>query len=187
MQALTVYTGSLLETSLQQGCALAETFIGCDTVVIVDVSGSMNAQDSRGGKKRFEVACEELQTLQNGLRGRIGVIAFSGTVEFVPGGSPPFLGGGTDLTQALRFAKVADVPGIRFIVISDGHPNDPDSVLNVARQYTNRIDTVFVGREEDARARGFLERLTQISGGRSVLASQAEQLATKIETLMLEG
>jgi hypothetical protein len=40
--------GSLGQIAKQSGQSLAQTFISCDVVVIVDTSGSMGSQDSRG-------------------------------------------------------------------------------------------------------------------------------------------
>ena len=120
-----IVVGSLGAIARQENKSLAETFVSCDVICIVDTSGSMASCDSRGGLSRYDVACQELAQLQANLPGKIGVISFSSTVMFCPGGKPDYLGGGTDLAQALRFTKVADFEGMRFIIISDGDPSDP--------------------------------------------------------------
>jgi hypothetical protein len=183
--AITV--GSIADLAAKSGVSLAESFISCDAIVIIDVSGSMGAHDSRGDKSRYDVALEELTALQQNLPGRCGVIAFSDEVHFIPGGVPPFLGSGTDLAAALRFARVADVPEMRFFVISDGEPNEEQAAMAVARGYNNRIDTIYVGPERDPRGRDFLARLAQATGGQSVTADRVMELAERIETLLLKG
>jgi hypothetical protein len=177
--------GSIADVAAKSGTSLAETFINCDAVVLIDVSGSMDAPDSRDRRTRYDVALEELAALQSHLPGKIAVIAFSDSVVFVPGGQPPFMGSGTDLASALRFAKVADVPDMRFFIISDGSPDDEQAALNVAKSYSNRIDTIFVGPESYPRGREFLETLARASGGQSTTADRVQELAAKVETLLL--
>ena len=74
---------------------------------------------------------------------------------FCPTGVPWNFQGGTDMASALRFAKMADVPGIRFVLISDGEPDSPEATLKEAGRYQNRIDTIFVGPEERPAGRDF--------------------------------
>jgi hypothetical protein len=179
--------GSLAAIAKTNNVSLAETFLSAEAIIIVDVSGSMSDHDARGGKSRYEVALDELARLQAQLPGRLAVIEFSSTVRFVPSGAPSFQGGGTQLAEALRFTKVADVPGaMRFFVISDGEPGDPDEALKIARSYQNKIDTIFVGPEEDwAGGRDFLQRLAQASGGQAVTCDRLKELAPTIERLLL--
>lgn len=181
-----IVPGSLSAISARSGGSLAESFVSSDVIVICDTSGSMASKDSRGGKSRYDVACEELAKLQANMPGKIAVLAFSSDVEFCPGGVPRYFGGGTALHRALKFAKVADVPGMRFIVISDGQPDDESAALREAQQYKARIDVIYVGPENDlVRGRDFLERLAQASGGTFVTAKCAELLAEKTERLLL--
>lgn len=179
--------GSIADVAAKSGASLAETFIDCDAVVIVDVSGSMDTHDSRDSKSRYEVALEELAALQRALPGKIAVIAFSTNPIFVPGGAPPFLGGTTNLTGALQFAKVADVPtgDMRFFVISDGEPDNEHTAMDVAKGYYNRIDTIFVGSEYMFLAHNFLQQLAAASGGQSVTADRAQELARVARQLLL--
>jgi Mg-chelatase subunit ChlD len=157
-------------------------------VILVDTSGSMGAQDSRGGRSRYDVACEELKALQGSLPGKIAVLSFSGDVEFNPSGTPRFMQSTTDMTKALRFAKVADnIPGMRFILISDGEPNSPEQALATARTYKNKIDTVYVGPENQPTGQGFLVKLAKASGGQTMTADRAKELKSGIETLLLNA
>lgn len=176
--------GSLGAIAKQTGQSLAQTFISCDVVCIVDTSGSMSQRDSAGGNSRYDQACYELASLQGSMPGKIGVISFSGLTEFCPNGTPRYLGGGTDLAAALKFAKVADVPGMRFIVISDGQPDDPAAALKVAHSYAGRIDVIYVGPESHPLGRDFLAQLAKASGGQSVTAAQAKQLASSVQKLL---
>jgi hypothetical protein len=176
--------GSLGAIAAQSGQSLATTFLSCDVVVIVDTSGSMGTRDASGGQSRYDQACWELAILQGDLPGKIGVISFSDMVEFCPNGLPRNLGGGTDLGRALEFAKVADIPGaMRFIVISDGQPDDPSGALKIARKYQNRIDTIYVG-AENGHGRKFLEELAAASGGSHITAEAAKALASSVQKLL---
>lgn len=182
-----VVAGSLADIAARSNTSIAESFLSCEIVTIVDVSGSMEMRDSRGGQSRYRVALEELAKLQQSRPGKVAVIAFSDSVEFVPGGVPPMLGGGTDLAAALRFAHMADSAGMRFVVISDGYPDDDEAALREAAGYRGRIDTVYVGPESDRVGREFLQKLATANGGQAVTADCAKELAAKIETLLLHA
>lgn len=180
-----IIKGSLGDVAQQSNKSIAETFMNADCIVIVDTSGSMNTADSTNGRKRYDVACEELAKLQGSLPGKIAVLSFSDSVLFCPNGLPIYLGSGTDLAGALRFAKVADVPGaMRFIVISDGEPNAESDALKEAKAYQNRIDVIYVGPEEYPSGRAFLTKLANISGGQAVTADTAQDLAKQAQLLL---
>ena len=180
-------TGSLFDVAVRNQQSLAETFIGCDVVILVDTSGSMSATDSRDGQSRYDVACEELKALQSSLPGRIAVLSFSSDVMFCPNGVPLFLNGGTDMAKALKFAQMADVDGMRFILISDGEPDSPSEALKIAKSYRNRIDTIYVGPETRPSGREFLQTLARESGGQTITADRAKELKSGIETLLLNA
>jgi len=181
-----VVVGSIADVAKREGQSLAESFLSCDAVILVDVSGSMNATDSRGGKSRYEVALQELAELQLHMPGKLAVIAFSDTTLFAPGGQPPMLNGGTNLAGALKFARVADVPGMQFVVISDGVPDDKVQALAEAAKYKAKISTVFTGPEGDHESgRAFLAKLAGKSGGEAVTADRAQELAAKTAALLL--
>ena len=176
--------GSIAAIALQSGKSIAESFVNADCIVIVDTSGSMASHDSRGGRSRYDVACEELKNLQNSLPGKIAVLSFSTTVEFCPSGVPFDFGGGTDMSKALKFAKMADVPDMSFIVISDGEPDDPNETLTIARSFKSKISTIYVGPENQPLGRDFLNRLAQASGGQSITVDRAKELASGIRYLL---
>lgn len=188
METQAIVPGSLSAIAAREGQSLAETFLNADAVILVDTSGSMMSGDSRGGRSRYNVALEELAHLQAHMPGKLAVIAFSDSTVFAPGGQPPLLGSGTNLAGALRFAKVADVPGMRFVVISDGQPDDERAALAAASAYKAKIDTIFVGPEDDWRGgQAFLQRLAAASGGQHVTADRAVELAEKTEQLLLSA
>lgn len=179
-------TGSIGAIARQENKSIAETFLSCDVIVIVDTSGSMSANDSRDNKSRYTVACEELAQLQANLPGKIAVIAFSNEVAFCPSGIPTNYGGGTELATALQFTKVADnIPGMRFILISDGEPHNEQTAMAVARTYKNKIDVIYVGPEDRPTGRTFLQRLAMATGGQSVTSACAKELTGNIEKLLL--
>ena len=179
--------GSLGAVARQNGTSIAESFIECEAVILVDVSGSMAQNDSRDGQQRYKVACEELARLQKNMPGKIAVLSFSDATKFCAGGVPGFDMGGTDLTRALKFAKMADVTGMRFFVISDGCPDNEDSALTEARKFKNRIDTIYVGDESNRNAIDFLKRLAAASGGVHVDAARVLELSAKMELLLGAG
>lgn len=180
----TIVKGSLADIAKSTGTSLAESFLSADAIVLVDTSGSMAAQDTPGGKSRYDVACDELAALQKTLPGKIAVISFSSQTMFCPNGQPFNLEGGTDLAGALKFAKVADVDKMRFIVISDGQPDSPQNALLQARSYKNRIDVIYVGPELSAMGREFLNELARSSGGVAVTANEVAGLAHKTQLLL---
>lgn len=180
-----IVPGSLSAMAKNNNKSIAETFISCDVIIIVDTSGSMASKDSRGNRSRYDVACEELAKLQGSMPGKIGVLSFADSTMFCPGGQPYNMGGQTDLAGALQFAKVADVPGMRFVVISDGYPDSVDEALSVARGYKNQIDTIYVGPESDNSGRDFLAQLAQAHRGQAVIASRANELAAVTQKLLL--
>jgi Mg-chelatase subunit ChlD len=180
--------GSLTDIAQKSGKSLAETFINCDVVILVDTSGSMAITDSRGGNSRYDVACEELTALQGSLPGKIAVLSFSSDVMFCPSGVPIFFTGCTNMAKALQFAKIADaIEGMRFILISDGEPDFESETLTVAKSYKNKIDTIYVGPEERPTGREFLNRLSKASGGKTITADRAKELKSGIEKLLLNS
>lgn len=182
-----IITGSLGAIAQQEGKSIAESFINADCIILVDTSSSMSAHDSRGGKSRYDVACEELATLQVNLPGKLALLSFSDDVIFCPNGVPFDFGCMTDLARALKFAKMGDLSsGMRFIVISDGEPNNEEEALAVARTYKNRIDTVFVG-PDGSDGQAFLKRLAKASGGQTVTADRVKELAANVQKLLLNA
>jgi hypothetical protein len=145
----------------------------------------MEATDAPGGQSRHEAAEQELRRLQETMPGKLAVVAFSDMAEFCPAGIPRRMNSGTNLTGALRFVQAADGTGIRFVVISDGQPDDESAALDVARQFTSRIDTVYIG-PEGGTGRAFLQRLARESGGQYAKSKAPGMLAEQV-TLLLKA
>lgn len=179
-----IVAGSLGAVARQNNVSLAESFLSADVIILVDASGSMDTRDSREGRTRWAVANEELQRLQADLAGRIAVVGFSNQPEFAPGGLPTFQGAGTDLTSALQFVQPADGT-VKFIVISDGQPNDEAGCLRLARQFESEISTIYVG-PEGGYGQEFLRKLATAAGGKSTTTEGARELAQHVR-LMLAG
>lgn len=175
--------GSLAAQSEASSKPLAETFINADVIVIVDTSGSMSLTDETE-TTRYRRACKELEKVQATMPGKICVISFSGECMFCPSGIPWDYGCGTDLAKALKFAKIADVPDMRFIVISDGEPDDETAALNIARSYKNHIDTIYIGSKRDNGGQLFLEKLAKASGGIAANDFSAHQLSNTVYGLL---
>lgn len=182
-----IIPGSISSIAQQTGKSIAETFMRASCIVLMDVSGSMSGQDSRGGKSRFDAASEDLKGLQASMPGKLAVIVFADDVLFCPGGTPINLSGTTDLAKALRFTKVADIPGMKFILVSDGEPNDEGEALKVAKSYTNKIDVIYVGPETRPDGRKFLESLAKSTGGQSTTCDRAMELGTGILSMLQSG
>lgn len=179
-----IVTGSIADVAKRAGQSLAQTFVNAECVILVDTSGSMGSADSRGGRTRYDVACEELAALQGAIPGKVAVLSFSNTTMFCPDGTPFNQGGQTDLAGALQFAKVADVPGIRFIVISDGEPDNVAGALTEAAKYQNRIDVIYVGPEHSPAGREFLREVADTAGGGLVTADRAAGMAASAKRLL---
>lgn len=182
-----IVPGSISAMAQTTGKALALSMMSVDIVILVDTSGSMATCDSRGGKSRYTVACEELQKLQASNPGKILVLSFSDNTEICLGGIPRFQMGGTYVTQALKFAKQYDLPDMKFFFIGDGEPADEYQALEVAKSYTNHISTIFVGPENNPLGLNFLRQLAMATGGQHVTADRAKELASSISTLLLAG
>jgi hypothetical protein len=179
-----IIPGSMSAIAQQSGASLAETFLSVDVIIIVDTSGSMDQKDSRGGRSRYQVACDELGKLQASLPGKIAVISFSSDVQFCPAGVATYFGGGTNLAKALEFIKIADVPGMQFILISDGQPDDEQAALRIARIFDNKISVIYVGPEDQPSGRDFLQRLAAATGGKAITADRAKELAASVQYLL---
>jgi len=181
-----IVAGSISDVVQTERKSLALAFMSVETVVIVDTSGSMGACDSRGGKSRYKVACEELSKLQGAQPGKILVISFSDEVKVCLNGVPYNFMGGTIVGRALQYAKQYDLEGMNIVLISDGEPMDEHEALAIARTYTNSINTIYVGPPDELRGREFLKKLADSTGGKTVTSDRAKELSSSIQTLLLK-
>lgn len=183
MTNTSVVPGSLAAMAGQGNGSIAQTFINCDAIILIDTSGSMETIDSGFTTSRYDRACDELATLQKTLPGKIGVINFSTIAIFCPGGRPELLGAGTNLARALTFVHVADNCGISFIVISDGHPDSEREALEEAKKFKSPISCIHIGTEGGDGSR-FLRDLAAASGGKFGAHAAAQDLAIGIQRLL---
>lgn len=183
MKTAAIVNGSLAAIAAKSGASLAESFLSVDALILIDMSGSMSANDAPGGLSRYEAAERELVRLQESMPGKIGVIAFSDAAEFCPGGRPYRMGGSTDMVAALNMAYPADDTGIRLVLISDGEPNDGPGTLAAAARFKSHIDTVYIGPEYGG-GRKFLERLARASGGQAMTGKAPGLLAEQVTRLL---
>jgi hypothetical protein len=178
-----IIKGSVKDVAQKTGRTLAEAFLFVDAIVIVDTSASMEVRDvpkSELKVSRYDEACEQLRRLQAQLPGKIAVIAFSSSPVYCPNGHAQFLKGSTNLAAALRLIQPADDCDLRFIVISDGEPDNEQDCLTIAQAMKTRIDTIYVG-PPDGKGADFLRRLAAIHGGQS--STQAGEILKLGETI----
>ncbi len=181
--------GSLANIASTSGKSIAETFIDVDAVIIVDISGSMSSFDScdnHEGQTRWHVAGQELVKLQQTMPGKLAVIAFSNNSRFEPTGILPpvgVLGHGTNLAGALQFAAMLDMPGMQFVVISDGQPNNQEAAIKAAKAIKANISTVYVG-PTGGNGAAFLAKLASQSGGQNACVGAVE-LSGTVQRLLL--
>lgn len=180
--------GSIADLMNNENVSLAESFMTCECIVLFDVSGSMNNMDGYN-ESRFERGIKELKSIQAEMPGKYAIIQFADRVDFMPGGVPimGMSGSGTDLTSALKYAQIADeIPDMRFVIISDGEPRNEITAKQMAAQYKNRIDTIFIGDENDHwNGQSFLSELAQMSGGKAVTTA-AENIGKTVTLLLSE-
>jgi uncharacterized protein with von Willebrand factor type A (vWA) domain len=176
--------GSLQDAATKQGISIQEAFMQCEIVVILDQSGSMDERDTRDGRSRFEVADDELAKIQAGYPGKVALVCFSDTPEFIFSGIPNRIGRGTDMAKALRFAKIAD-GACQIVIVSDGEPDSERETLDVARTYDYPINTIYIGRDRDGQR--FLDELARATGGKRFVAPKPGELGAGVVALLTGG
>jgi uncharacterized protein with von Willebrand factor type A (vWA) domain len=182
MNTKAIVSGSIAAIANRDGMSLAESFLNCEVIVLIDQSGSMGAKDAPGGLTRFDAADEELMRLQKAHPGQVAVISFSTNVQFNPGGLPNREGMTTDMAKALDFARIADGAS-RIVLISDGEPDSESATLEAARKYRHPIHTIYIG-PEDSHGRAFLSRLASATGGRIFESAAPGLLAEGVTSIL---
>jgi hypothetical protein len=165
-----IVTGSLRDIEHASGRAISESFLSVAAIICLDISASMSERDcGQYGESRYAVAIKQLERLQHKLSGKIGIVQWNHEAKFQAGGLPDQPYGSTNVRGCLEYIKPADGTGIKLILISDGEPNVGEDGLDIARTFTSKIDTVYVGPEGGDGAR-YLRELSRLTGG--VSASQ---------------
>lgn len=180
-----VIKGSVLDIVTSEGMSVAEALLDVKIVAIVDTSGTMSIRDTDGGESRYRRACNELEKIQASNPGQVLVISFSTHAEVCMNGVPYNFDEGTKVAAGLEKAKEYDIPGIQFVLICDGHPDDPYDAMKVARMFKNPINTIFIGDETDRSARDWLLDLAKASGGQAFKDVGVKLLKENVETLLL--
>jgi hypothetical protein len=163
------------------------------TVILADLSGSMDQTVGFSGRTRRDVLAEALKNINTKYPDAL-IYAFGSTVERVyepQQGLPPTMGG-TDLAGALAHLRALTPKVTRLVVISDGQPDSIEMALTEALLLMCEIGTIYCGDETNKKAIRFLRDLAActrsglISGGAKVVSLAALKDATE-EILRLVG
>jgi hypothetical protein len=199
-------TGSLGAAVHQHGGSLARAWMNVKHVFVCDVSGSMATQDagigrrgngeSRDRRSRWDAMSEELARLQAEHPGKTAVVAFSDHTTLALGGRLPLPQSGTDMAGALAYVHgllEPDATAISVIVLSDGEPDDEVTALAKGRRLVRlgaKLQTVYVGPENESAGRAFLARLAGLSGNIPYTAYRGGAggiLSTALRPLLADG
>lgn len=133
-------------------------------IVLLDVSGSMD--EMVYGKRKIDLLRSALRSAN---LGNAECIAFSSSVyELKSLGDIPEPHGSTALEQALMCCYFKQPHTV--LVISDGHPDKPESALECAKNLECQINVLFIGDESDTEGAAFMNALANVSRrGRCVL------------------
>lgn len=176
--------GSIGSIAMRDNTSIAKAFLNATDIILVDTSGSMDIQDSTGGQKRYDVACQELRKLQKRLQGQLAIFSFSNECIFCPSGNPIYLGDETNLLEALQHVEGADGT-VNYTIISDGYPSGNESeIFALVSRMTSRVNCIFAGPVEDYQGRDFLYKLAQVGRGKSTVAANATDLGESAMKLL---
>jgi hypothetical protein len=161
----TAIEGSIQDIANKTGQTIESVFAACKAVVLLDVSGSMRENDVHAGneadgnnrmKSRIEAAGDALKEIQKLYKGYIAVVCFSDNVKLCPSGMPIFEGGGTKLHAAMEYVLPLDGSGMKFIIVTDGHPDAPSACLELKEKFTQPFEIIGIGNGAN---KEFLEKL----------------------------
>ena len=185
--------GSLQSVANKSLITVAQAFVDCDVVVLLDVLASMMTADGQNyyhtsphAETRYRKACNQLAKLQHDNPGKVCLICFDHQQTFEPSGIARHPNGSTDVAGALSYIWKADGLGLKFVLISDGEPDDDESAIAIARQFKSRIDCLFIG-PEGSSGQDFLRRLAAVTGGKfdPLNTKGINQLCDKISAKLL--
>ena len=189
-QQIQAVKGSVLDVAQKRGLQIEEALMEVDVIVMLDWSGSMGMNDAvYEGKThtRYEAARLQLEDLQGQHPGRVALVCWAETAEFVPSGNPEdtiLYGGGTHLKQALDYVKPYDGTGIAFFLITDGVFHDSWEAGPVADGFETEVTGIFVGAEGD---RGFssLMKMCARTGGKAMKAKKTGLFLEEAREILL--
>ncbi len=130
-----------------------------EAIFICDYSGSM--YDMNEGMCLFEHMNSILRKIQ-----AINILAFADFCKFtnIPLDNPVGIGSRTDMAQALSLVKTKYSSFKKFILISDGFPNNPELTLEKAKELNHPIECIYLGMP-NSDGYLFLEKLANIANG----------------------
>lgn len=158
-----IIKGSIHDVAESMAGGLPQAMSEAEVVVVVDVSGSMTSYDGEP-KARWQRAQDVLTDLQGQYSGKIVLVPFSTDVEFSFSGMLPPCNGGTNMDKALRFVRDLS-SAYQIVLVTDGEPNSREATIAEAKKLHSPLTVMYVGAENDMRAREFLNELAQVSGG----------------------
>ncbi len=139
--------------------------IGTSTVVLADVSGSM--QGPVGSTTKFCLMQAALSSIWPTLKDA-HLLAFSSDARVVnQPASLPQPDGGTALAEA--FALAATFKPAKTVLICDGHPNDKEGAFAASRRLAGFLDVLYCGPSDDTEGIEFMRRLASMRNGRVVV------------------
>jgi hypothetical protein len=180
-----IVPGSIADAAIQAGGELTKPPI---MVIMIDISSSMNEMDARYKGRvvsRYEAAKHQLIELQARYPGQIAIIAFGDEATACPGGVPPLPSGWTQLHLALKMAREADTGQMKFLIISDGLPQQQYQVEAEAELFTVPIDVILVGK--DTNGERFLGEFAAKTGGTFYTDTSTMLLTTTIAKMLTVG
>jgi len=167
--------GSMKDVAEANGITLAEAIADAEAILLVDISGSMAGEPERKAQ-------EHLTKLQSQFPGALVVLAFNHHAKIHPGGNLPNASGGTDLAKALKLLHNADGLELKFILASDGHPDNPSLAMVEAARFTDKIDCIYLS--DDQMGIDFLKRLARATGGDFYLDTKNVMLSDVVAKLL---
>jgi len=161
--SLSIVPGSITDMATRNGGHVTPPAL----CVLFDTSSSMLDMDGKLGDgtvvSRWHAGVEQLTKLQGQYPGQIVLIEFGDTAAVRPGGAPGEPRGLTRIYPALQLAKQLDTGVMRFVVISDGMPQDEHAAVDFATTFSVGIDTIAIGDANNGV--DFLQRLARETGG----------------------
>lgn len=131
------------------------------TLILADVSGSM-ADLVESGRRKIDVLQQALDAVKSETPSA-RIVAFA-TIAQACVGPLPAPEGGTALHRALQIAST--LSPLRTVVICDGQPDDAPAALTAAKEVSGVIDTIYIGRDDNQKAKAFMSELARRFGGR---------------------
>lgn len=179
-----VAKGSIKDIAAAEGKEEAEVLAEADAVILIDISSSMLDRMSDGSSKH-EHAKKNVLQLQRDFVGKLAIVQFNNFPKLCLDGIIDGASGGTSLTPALEFIEPLDaMPDVRFIIVSDGQPQDGTRALAAANRFKSEIDVIWIGEDNDLQGREFMEKLA--SGEFHDKSSSPQMLGKAIAGLLGE-